>query len=53
MGQRCEVFLTLKMGRFFGNGSRETSEAVGEIRILSNSATQHASQNASQRNPWG
>ena len=39
--QRGEVFLTLKMGRFFGSGSRETSEAVGEIRILTNSATQN------------
>jgi hypothetical protein len=36
------------MGRFFGSGSRETSEA-GEIRILTNSATQ----NASQRGPRG
>ena len=42
--QRGEVFLTLKMGRFFGSGSRETSEAVGEIRILTSSATHKASQ---------
>ena len=42
--QRYEVFLTLKMGRFFGSGSCETSEAVGEIRILTNSATQNVSQ---------
>ena len=32
------------MGRFFGSGSRETSEAVGDIRILTNSAAKNASQ---------
>jgi hypothetical protein len=36
--QRCEIFLKLEVGRLFGSGSCETSEA-GQIRILTNSAT--------------
>ena len=42
--QRCELFLAVKMDRFFGRGSRETFEAVGKIRILTNPAAQNASQ---------